>query len=175
MIYLGYFTILTNVLVAAALLVPLVAPASAPGQFFARPGVATTLAVSITVVGLAYFFLLRKVWDPQGWQLVADVALHYVTPVLFIVYWWVAVPKSELRWTDLPKWTLYPVAYMMYVLVRGALTGLYPYHFIDVKALGYGQALVNALGVLIGFVVVAAILMAAARIADASATAGGAR
>lgn len=56
-IYFGYFTILTNILVALVLTIPLVAPVSAAGRFFARPGVGTATAAAITVVGLAYFFL----------------------------------------------------------------------------------------------------------------------
>ena len=162
-IYLGYFTILTNILVALTLSFPLAAPSSRLGRFFARPGVATAVATAITVVGLAYFFLLRRIWDPQGWQFVADAALHYVVPVLFLLYWYLAVPKGKLRFADIPKWLLYPLGYMVYVLIRGALTGLYPYYFIDVGVLGYGAALLNALGVLVGFVVVAAALVLIAR------------
>ncbi len=162
-IFFGYFTILTNILVALALSAPLIAPNSALGRFFGRPGVATMVAAAITVVCLAYFFLLRNVWDPEGWQFVADAALHYVTPALFLLYWWFAVPKDELRWVDLPKWTVYPVAYLVYALVRGALTGLYPYHFIDVNVIGYGAALANAVGIMIGFSVVAALLVAVSR------------
>ena len=162
-VYLSYFTILTNILVALTLSVPLAAPKGALGRFFARPGVATAVATAITVVGLAYFFLLRRIWDPQGWALVADVALHYVVPVLFLLYWGLAVPKGGLRFADIPKWLLYPLGYMVYVLIRGALTGLYPYYFIDASVLGYGAAFVNALGVLVGFVVVAAALVLVAR------------
>ena len=164
LIYFGFFTVLTNILVALALSAPFARPASALGRFFARPGVATTVAAAITVVGVAYFFLLRNVWDPQGWQLVADVALHYVTPVLFLVYWWLAVPKGTIDWAGIPKWMLYPVGYLVYALIRGALTGLYPYAFIDVSVLGYGAAIANAMGVLLGFVGVAAALVAVARL-----------
>lgn len=162
-IYFGYFTILTNLLVASALSAPLAAPNSLLGKFFARPNVATTVATAITVVCLAYFFLLRQIWEPQGWQFVADVALHYVTPALFLLYWGFAVPKKGIRFVDIFRWLLYPVGYMVYILIRGALTGLYPYYFIDVNALGYGQALLNALGVLVGFIVVATALILVAR------------
>ena len=164
-VYLSYFTILTNILVALTLSVPLAAPKGTLGRFFSRPGVATAVGTAITVVGLAYFFLLRRVWDPQGWNLVADAALHYAVPVLFLLYWYLAVPKSGLRFADIPKWLLYPLGYMVYVLLRGALTGLYPYYFIDVGVLGYGAAFLNALGVLVGFVVTAAALVLVARLA----------
>lgn len=163
-VYLGYFTILTNILVALALSTPLAAPSSALGRFFARPGVATAVATAITVVGLAYFFLLRQIWDPQGWQFVADAALHYATPILFLLYWALVVPKAGLRFADIPLWLLYPLGYMVYVLIRGALTGLYPYYFIDVNVLGYGAAFLNALGVLLAFIIVAAALVLVARV-----------
>lgn len=163
-IYFGFFTVLTNILVALALSCPLVGPASSIGRFFACPVVATTVAAGITVVGVAYFFLLRNVWDPQGWQLVADVMLHYITPLLFLAYWWLVVPKERLAWSDILKCMLYPFGYIVYAFVRGAISGLYPYHFIDVTTLGYGVAIANACGVLLGFVAVAVVLVWVARI-----------
>ena len=102
-VYLSYFTILTNILVALTLSVPLAAPKGTLGRFFSRPGVATAVGTAITVVGLAYFFLLRRIWDPQGWNLVADAALHYVVPVLFLLYWYLAVPKGGLRFRRHPQ------------------------------------------------------------------------
>ena len=43
-----------------------------------------------------------------------------------------------------------PLLYVVYVLVRGHLTGLYPYPFIDVGALGLKYVLLNALGLCAG-------------------------
>lgn len=158
-IYLGYFTILTNLLVALVLTVPLLAPASRAGRFFNRPGVGTATAAAIAVVGLAYFLLLRKVWNPEGWHLVADVMLHYLTPILFLAYWWISVPKQGLRWSQVGVWMSYPLGYFVYMLIRGELTGLYPYHFLDVGSIGYGRTLRNGLGILAGFAVVSLLLV----------------
>lgn len=49
------------------------------------------------------------------------------------------------------------------MLIRGELTGLYPYHFLDVGSLGYGRTLTNGLGVLVGFVLVSLLLLLAGR------------
>ena len=46
-------------------------------------------------------------------------------------------------------------------LVRGALIGRYPYPFIDVGALGHRRVLVNSVGLLLGFVLIALILVGA--------------
>lgn len=162
-IYFGYFTILTNLLVAVGLMVPLLAPASWAGRFFRRPGVRTATAAAIAVVGLAYFFLLRSVWNPQGWQLVADGVLHYLTPLLFLTFWWIAVPKQGLRWWQVGVWTSYPLGYFACMLIRGELTGLYPYHFLDAGSLGWDRTLTNGLGVLAAFVLASLVLVLAGR------------
>lgn len=149
--FFGYFTITTNLLVALVVSVP---------RWRERPVLATTAAAAITVVALTYSALLRNVWDPQGWGLFANVLLHYVTPVLYLLWWYVTVPKQALRFADVPKMLLYLVAYCLYALVRGELTHRYPYPFADVTILGYARAAANTVGILIGFAAIAAAFVA---------------
>jgi hypothetical protein len=47
---------------------------------------------------------------------------------------------------------IYPIIYFVYVLFRGHALAVYPYPFINVDTLGYPQVLINASGVLAGFV-----------------------
>jgi len=162
--FLGYFTILTNLLVCVALTTPLAAPGSAAGRFFSRSDVTAGVATSIVFVSLAYHFLLRNVWNPQGLQLVADVLLHYVIPALFLMYWWFNFPKGALRWTYPMLWGLYPTAYLIYMLIRGRIIGSYPYGFIDPIAIGYPRTMINAVGLLLAFIVLGLILVALGRI-----------
>ncbi|BEP91890.1 Pr6Pr family membrane protein [Acidovorax sp. A79] len=165
--YLGYFTVLTNILVALVLTLPAVAAASSWGRFFARAPVQACAAISIVLVGLAYHFLLRNIWDPQGWQWLADVLLHYAVPVLFGLYWLGAAPgKRGLRWWVPLAACAYPLAYFAYALVRGVWLGSYPYPFIDVNALGYATVLRNAAGLLGGFVLVGFLFLGAGRWAE---------
>ncbi len=171
--FFSFFTILTNILVAIALTVPLVRASSGIARFFSRPSVQTGIATSIAVVGVVYALLLRHLWEPEGLQLVADVLLHHVMPVLFLIYWWVAVPKGNLRWANVFQWMLYPVVYFVLAMVRGALSGVYPYPFIDATELGYTRAFLNALGILLGFVAVAVLLVAAGRLKDGTLFRGG--
>lgn len=158
-IYLGYFTVLTNLLVALAITWPLALPSSVGGRFFARPMVMGWVATSIAFVGVAYFVLLRHVWNPQGLQLVADVVMHYVVPILFLIFSVMALRGQPLRWTAPFWWSLYPLIYFAYVLVRGVLLGRYPYGFIDVSQLGYARTLRNACFLWVAFFVLAYVLM----------------
>ncbi len=161
-IYLGYFTVLTNLLVALSLSLSL--QNTRPiARWCQRPGVASAVAVSIALVGLAYHVLLRHVWDPQGLQKLADVTLHYAVPVLTVLHWWVAVPPARMPWRAPLVWAVWPLAYLVYALLRGLWLQSYPYPFIDVAVLGYPRSLLNALALLVVFLLVGTLFVAAAR------------
>ncbi|WP_404536838.1 Pr6Pr family membrane protein [Dyella agri] len=160
---LGFFTIITNLLVTLALAAAALGPRGAFARFFLRPGTATALAMSIVIVALVYQLLLHALWHPQGWQWLADVILHRAMPVLCLLYWWLAVDKRALRWRQLGAWLLYPIGYFLYALARGAVDGWYPYPFLDVAALGYLRVLLDGCGMLLGFAVVALVLLTLAR------------
>lgn len=158
--FFSFFTILTNIGVAKAVSLPLVLPDSRVGRFFRSPIVLGALAVYIFIVGMIYLLVLRKIWDPEGLQLWADVALHYVTPVLFLLYWFIFVPKKQLKWWDSLVWLVPPFLYVVYSLVRGSFTGYYPYPFLDVGEIGGARVLYNSAGIsllfwLVGILVIA--------------------
>ena len=153
--FFSFFTVLTNTLAAAVLSYAWVKRGSAAKRFFLAPSVSSGIAVSIVVVGLAYSLLLRHLWQPEGFQFIADELLHDVMPLLFVVYWWRWVPKGQLRLKHIGLWVIYPLVYFGYALLRGDLLGQYQYPFIDVGTLGYPQVFVNAGGILAGFVLVA--------------------
>ena len=162
-IYLGYFTVLTNLLAALALTAVTVKRPHRFIRFFARPDVQTAAAMSIIVVAAVYHLVLRQLWQPHGWQIVGDDALHTLMPLLFVLHWWLAVPKADVRWRQVIAWQAYPAGYFIYALVRGALDGWYPYPFLDVAALGYPRVLINASAVLLVFIAVGLLLVALGR------------
>ncbi|CRM94931.1 hypothetical protein [Pseudomonas sp. 22 E 5] len=153
--FFSFFTVLTNTLAAVVLSYAWVDRDSAAKRFFLEPKVSSGVAVSIVVVSLAYNLLLRHLWQPEGFQFIADELLHDVMPVLFFIYWWRCVPKGNLQLKHVAGWVIYPLVYFGYVLLRGDLLGQYQYPFIDVGTLGYPQVFVNAGGILVGFLLIA--------------------
>jgi hypothetical protein len=163
MMYTGYFTILTNALCAAvATAVALGARASPALQALRRPAFITA-AVSILLVGVIYHLLLRAIHHPIGLEYACNIALHYLVPPLFVVFWWLAVPRGVLVWRDLWLAFAFPAAYAVYVLARGEIAGVYPYPFFDVTKLGYSDVLRNAAGLSAVFVTTAIALFAIKR------------
>lgn len=150
----GYFTILSNVFVALTA----TAQAGAPGAWLARASVRGCATTAIVLVGLGYHLLLREVWDPQGWQRVADDLLHYAVPIAALLHWLLFPSREPLPATVPLRWLAYPLAYVVWVLVRGAWLGTYPYPFVDVAALGYGRVALNAAGLSLVFLATGALL-----------------
>ncbi len=150
--YFSFFTILTNLLVAVCSIILLVNKKNRWHQFFSTAKTITAITVYITVVGLIYNVILRFLWSPKGFQALIDELLHTVIPVLFILFWIFFVPKAGLKSKDILPWLLYPFLYVIYILIRGAFTGLYPYPFIDVVQLGYSKVLFNSGMLVIVFV-----------------------
>jgi hypothetical protein len=142
--YFSFFTILTNILTASVFTAVAFQPKDGWGKWLCRPSVQAATAVYIAIVGMVYQLLLRQLWNPQGAQWVADVLLHSIVPVGYVVYWLLFAPRVGLSWKDSVTWLIYPGAYLVYILGRGAVSGLYPYPFVDVKVLGYGGVLARA-------------------------------
>lgn len=148
--FFSFFTILTNTLVAIYFTSQSQKENST--SFFGKAGRLTAITVYILVVGLIYQLILRQVWEPTGMQKFVDELLHSVTPVITLIYWFLFEKKKLVNWSQIPNWLIYPTIYLIYVLIRGHISGFYPYPFIDVTEIGYQQTLINSLGVLILFV-----------------------
>jgi hypothetical protein len=166
--YLSFFTIQTNFLVALVFTATVFSPGAgrpATGwrEFFCRPSVQAAAAAYIAIVGITYTLLLRQLWNPQGMQRVADVILHDVIPVGYVLYWLLFAPRRELRWKDAIGWLVYPAVYAVYVLARGAVSGQYPYPFMDVNVLGYGGVLAHAAVFLLVFLGMGLLVVAVGR------------
>jgi hypothetical protein len=150
-VYFGFFTILTNLLATLALSVWRIGPGFPGHRWLTSPVTLTTAAAAITIVGLVYFFILRHTWKPEGAQFIADAVLHYVMPVLMVLFWAWAVPARAIGWARAPWLLLYPLVYLVYVFARGEVVGLYPYEFIDVLKIGYPAALRNSVALMAAY------------------------
>ena len=161
--FFSFFTILTNLIVALTTSAIAFIPASRLGRFAVRSTTQAAVGVYIAIVGVVYSLFLRAVWDPVGWQAVVDHLLHDAVPLAFIIYWILYAPKTGISWMTPVYWLAYPIAYVVYSLTRGAITGWYPYWFVDVTQLGYPTALTNTAVVLLAFLVTGFLFVTLAR------------
>ncbi len=133
--FFGYFSILSNILATLTLTRAALLPAGR-GQWLMRPAVAGAIMLYMFVIGL--IFTLQPLPNFQGWRLAAEIGLHHVMPIAFLVFWLFAVPKGTLVLRHVFVWLVFPVVYLAFLLVCGPC-----YAFLDADRVGIDSVLGN--------------------------------
>ena len=128
--YLSFFTVQSNLLTAGVLLLGGVGTAwLSPVRSDVLRG-ATVLYLVITWV--VYALLLHELPEVKAMMVPwADAVLHAIVPLWVVVDWQLVPPSTGLTFHRARAWLLYPCAYMIYSLIRGALVQWYPYPFLN--------------------------------------------
>ncbi len=154
----GYFTILTNTMVAVSTGV------MAARGWALSPGWLGGLTLWIGIVGVIYHTMLSDLWNPQGLAWWADQGVHSAVPVLTFAWWAGFAPKAGLGLRHAALWLAWPLIYLAYALVRAGFTGAYPYPFIDLNVLSLGDFAANVAGLSLGFFLGGTALVGLARL-----------
>lgn len=157
----SYFTILTNVAVAVA---ATVAARGNSASWWAQAGVRAALVLYIIVVGLIYQTLLKGLIPMAGTRLVIDTIFHAIIPLAWPL-WWLAFGRgsASLPWRAAYGWLGFPLIYGIYSVVRGAVSGRWPYPFMNAERFGYQQVALNLSAMLLLFLGLALLLIAVDR------------
>lgn len=158
--FFSYFTNLANLLAASVFL------RTAFAQFSGKdagPGVDRTrfmAAINMVIVGIVFSTLLRNV-DLGSLLPWINALLHYVMPVLVFVDWIVDPPRRKVSASDMGIVALFPIAYLVYTLVRGSMVNWYPYPFLNPSVVGgYGSVALYSVAITAVFFVTGFALMA---------------
>ena len=146
--FVAYFTVQSNVLVALASVTLALDPArdTRVWRVLRLAGV-----VGITVTGLVHFLLLRPLLDLDGADWAADKLLHMVVPVLALAGWVAFGPRPRITLREVGWALAWPVAWLGVTLSVGALSGWYPYPFLDHREDGAAAVVVASVGVTLLF------------------------
>lgn len=146
--FFSFFTVETNILVVITLLLSAIAVAAGKSRQFDTLRSATT--VYILVVGVGFSVLLSHM---EGIALTAvpwdNVVLHYIIPVAVLADFLTDRPRSKQRFTRALGWLLFPILYVTYALIRGGVTGWYPYPFLNPDVSGAGSVVVTIVGLFV--------------------------
>lgn len=137
----SYFTIGSNLIVLVVAVLIAVRPD--------RDGAVWWVAqldglLSIVVTGTLFSLIVVPGIELRAGALVANALFHQVSPVLFTVGWLVFGPRRRWSWRLVPWVLIWPIAWLVFTFVRGAITGWYPYPIIDAGRIGLGQAVANS-------------------------------
>jgi hypothetical protein len=127
----GYFTIQSNIILAVVYTViaavSLRGATASPALNIARGSVTTY----IIIVGVVYATLLAPLGAvggvPVAW---ANTALHIITPIYALADWILFSDRARIGFNRLWIVLIYPIVWVVVVLVRGATDGWVPYPFL---------------------------------------------
>lgn len=145
-----FFTILSNILVTICFTSNLFNFSS----FFKSYKVKTAIAVYISIVAIVYNVILRFIWDPTGLQRIVDELLHVVNPIIFVMYWYMAKNEISISYKFIFKILIFPILYLITVLLIGNYSNHYPYPFLNINTIGYTSVVINSIGISLAFVLV---------------------
>jgi hypothetical protein len=114
--------------------------------------------LGIIITGLVYEGLLAALVHPTGWALAATIGFHYISPWATLIGWLIFGPRPRMSWTAAAFAFIWPVAWLVYTFVRGAIINWYPYPFLDVSLIGFGDSVRNCVVVLLIGMAIAAVL-----------------
>jgi len=81
-----------------------------------------------------------------------NTVLHQVMPLVVVLDWFTQPPRNRLSFAWATVWTVYPLLYLGYTLVRGSRVHWYPYGFLDPRQGGGYPALFTTCGAIaVGF------------------------
>jgi hypothetical protein len=148
----SYFTIWSNVVVAVA--VTLLARRETRVTGWVRV-LRLDALLMITITAIVYQVLLAPTTVVVGWSRLTDPILHQISPALTVLVWLVFGPRRWVTWRVVVASLGIPLAWIVWMLARGAVVGAYPYGFANVEERGY-LPVATTLVAILGFGVVVA-------------------
>ncbi|WP_432510113.1 Pr6Pr family membrane protein [Kineococcus sp. SYSU DK001] len=149
--FLSFFTVQSNLLVLLTA-VTLAADPARDGRLWRVLRLDALLG--ITVTGLVFGAVLAPHLHPTGVAWWINAGFHYVSPVMAVVGWLLFGPRPRGGGRVVAWALVWPLAWVACTFVRGAVTGWYPYPFLDAGELGFWPASRNT-----GIVVVLSVLL----------------
>ncbi len=157
--FFSYFTNLSNIFAAVVLLLSafyLIQRRTPTPTFDLIRGASV---VGIALVGIVFGVLLRD--EDLGSLLPwVNFVLHYLMPVVMVVDWLYAPPKTRLVFAQTWTWLIFPFLYLVYSIIRGAIVGFYAYPFFNpAKSGGYGGVALYCIAILGVFLILIWLVM----------------
>jgi hypothetical protein len=114
--------------------------------------------LGIAVTGVVFTTVLSGLVQHSGVGTWVNAGFHYLSPLLALLGWCLFGPRPRIDGRTLLLAFAWPVAWLAYTLIRGAVTGWYPYPFLNAQELGYARVCLNIAVILAGALAFALLL-----------------
>ena len=157
--FFSYFTNLSNIFAAVVMIVAAISLLRHRQPTATDDIIRGTSVVCMALVGIVFSVLLR---DADLGVLLpwVNTVTHYVMPVVVVLDWLYQPPRSELAMNQIAYWLIFPLLYLAYSIIRGAIVGFFAYPFFNPdKVGGYGSVFLYTVAILAVFLFVSWLLL----------------
>jgi hypothetical protein len=144
--FFSYFTIDSNLIAAVVLLV--LAARSASDRPVSLDLLRGGAVVYMSVTGVVFTLLLAgtDVDTAIPW---VNTVVHELMPLVLVADWLIDPPVRRLTMRQGLVWLSFPLAWIVYTLIRGSITELYPYPFLNPANGGYASVAAYSVGIFV--------------------------
>lgn len=157
--FFSYFTILSNVFATFVLIIGALylLRKRKPSHIEDTIRSATVLYMAVTGIVFAVLLSGQNLGLLTPW--VNDV-LHKIMPIVVVADWLYQPARSKLKMKQVPALLIFPIAFLVYSLIRGPIVNWYPYLFLNPsKSGGYAGVAGYCVGILVLFFVLSWLLI----------------
>lgn len=131
--YFSYFTIESSMMNVVVLLVGGALALRWPADTELFTGVRVAIFSYAVVTGAVYNVLLRNLPGDGGHEAPrwCNEVMHVWVPIFIVLDWLIVSGDVRVPWKRLWLVVSYPLAWLAFTMVRGAITGWYPYPFLE--------------------------------------------
>jgi hypothetical protein len=160
--YFGYFTIDSNLIATGVLIAGALnrKRTSTPRLDVVRGGA----VVYMSITGIVFTLLLSNTDVDTAIPWVNSV-VHELMPLVMLADWLTTPPAARLRLRQGLSWLSFPLVWIVYTIIRGAIVNQYPYPFLNPANGGYASVAVYCVAILVAMVVVSSLVVVLANAA----------
>ena len=118
----------------------------------------------MSITGIVFTLLLANTDVDTAIPWVNSV-VHELMPLVMLADWLITPPATRLRLRHGLLWRSFPLVWIVYTIIRGAIVNLYPYPFLNPANGGYASVAVYCVVILIAMLVVGALAVVLANAA----------
>ena len=144
--FLSYFTIQSNLIAVAVFVTGVAWWRTSPTPAWELVRGASVLHMTITFVVFAILLSGTDVDTAIPW---VDTVLHRVMPLAVIADWLIDPPRDRIPLRTSLRWTTFPLLWLAYTTIRGAIVGWYPYPFLDPANGGFASVAAYVVAILV--------------------------
>jgi hypothetical protein len=151
----SYFTVLSNMLAAIIFTMLAMNPKRTSSLFRV---LRLDAVIMMIVTGIIYNVLLNT-GGHEGWDFWSNGIQHIFGPLLVFIVFVICGPRGWISSRTIFASLILPILWLVYSLIRGSVTGAYPYDFLDVNANGMASVLAFVAQIVVFAIILGYLLM----------------